>query len=244
MTVRDPKAFHGKALSKETKKISAPYKAGAAKFRKPDKVFVSAVSDTSLRLLKEIVAKETGEDNILISPDSVLTALAMVETGAAGKTRSEMADAMGGISAGKFRQYLASFHDTLTSASGTDYRIANSVWFRNDGEGLKEKYLQNTVTYFGAEIFAAPRNRLRAMLPRLTTSTFSWVLYSRISAESFVLLMLLAWAGSRVAGMRASSKTADARIFFMFIGFIPGRFLSYRRTPPLFVTGNPCKNNQ
>ena len=156
VTVRDPKAFRGKPLSKETKKISAPYKAGDARFRKPDKVFVRAVSDTSLRLLKEIVAKETGEDNILISPDSVLTALAMVETGAAGKTRSEMADAMGGISAGKFRQYLASFHDTLTNASGTDYRIANSVWFRNDGKGLKEKFLQNTVTYFGAEIFAAP----------------------------------------------------------------------------------------
>ena len=67
--------------------------------KKTDKAFKNAMADTSVRLLQKAVAGEKATKNVLISPDSVLTAVSMLQAGAAGKTRAEMQKALGGISA-------------------------------------------------------------------------------------------------------------------------------------------------
>ena len=158
VTVQDPNAFHEKPVSSSTKNMTGAYRAKKVKSLEPGDSFIRAVADTSVSLMKEVAKEEKSGKNILISPDSILTAIAMVENGAAGETLSEMEKALGGISVKKYKKYLAGLHKPLTSSKQLTYQIANSVWYKNGQIRMKESYLQDTVNYFGADIFAAPFN--------------------------------------------------------------------------------------
>ena len=87
----------------------------------------------------------------LISPVSVLAALAMAEAGAEGETLSQMEEVFG-VDAETMRLALSAY---MSSVAGTEAKTANAIWFRDDGSfAPNEDFLADCASFAGAEIFA------------------------------------------------------------------------------------------
>ncbi|MBR2259224.1 MAG: serpin family protein [Blautia sp.] len=115
-----------------------------------------AVADTSVKLLREALRTGKTDENILISPDSILTAMAMAENGAAGATLKEMEAALGNVPATQLGSFLSSLHQRLSGSSAFTYRPANSIWYKKGSVTLKKAYLNKMKQNFQADIYAAP----------------------------------------------------------------------------------------
>lgn len=106
------------------------------------------VADFGVRLLRE--SMEEGK-NTLISPVSVLSALAMTAGGADGNTLTQM-EAVLGQSAealNNWYKYGAPEDEAL--------HLANGIWFKDDPKLMVEAdFLQTNADYYGAGIYKAP----------------------------------------------------------------------------------------
>ena len=89
---------------------------------------------------------EEGE-NLLISPASVLCALAMTANGAEGETLRQM-EAVLGLPAEELNVWLNAWLHSLPD----QVTMANGVWFREEGFTVSRDFLQNNADYYGAEI--------------------------------------------------------------------------------------------
>jgi len=119
-----------------------------------DNVFVASMADFSIELFKESTASG---GNSLISPPSVMLALAMTSNGADGDTLAELEVLLGGgIPLDSLNEYLYSYVNGLPSAENSMLRIANSIWFRDD-ETLRVEpaFLQTNADFYRAQIFSA-----------------------------------------------------------------------------------------
>ena len=119
-------------------------------------VVLDAFDDGALADFAVTLFQNTAEEgeNTLISPLSVMSALAMTANGADGETLTQMENAMG-IPVSELNSYLCNY-----MASQTDQlKLANSIWF-NDSSVLavKEEFLQTNAGYYQADIFKAPMN--------------------------------------------------------------------------------------
>ncbi|MBR0410726.1 MAG: hypothetical protein IJI25_06955 [Eubacterium sp.] len=148
--------FTKKAISSQSVNMTGKMKAGKVSGREADDRFVGAVSDSSVTLLKETMKGQPGKKNILISPDSILTAVTMMEKGAGGENLTEMQTALGGISPGDYNRYLAGLHGRITGSKAIKYQMANSVWYKRGSISLKKPFLRKLVDYYRAEVYAAP----------------------------------------------------------------------------------------
>ena len=101
-----------------------------------DKSFLQSFSDFSVKLFKE--AREEGQ-NALISPFSVMMALAMTANGAGGQTLTQMEELFG-CDLASLNQYLLSCCERL---KGDQLKIANSIWFRNTLPVKKELFARS-----------------------------------------------------------------------------------------------------
>ena len=87
----------------------------------------------------------------LISPVSVLAALAMAEAGARGETLAQMEEVFG-ADAETMRLALSAY---MSSVAGTEAKTANAIWFRDDGSFTpNEDFLADCASFAGAEVFA------------------------------------------------------------------------------------------
>lgn len=113
----------------------------------------AAVSDFSVRLLQKCM--ENGE-NSLISPVSVLYALAMTANGAKGNTLSQMEETLGMPVSGLndyFYAYMASF----SAEEKCKLLLANSIWFKDVGTfQVNPDFLQVNADYYNASLYKAP----------------------------------------------------------------------------------------
>lgn len=121
--------------------------------------FVRQNADFSVKLLQINAAQalERGE-NVLVSPESVLCALAMTANGAAGDTLSEMQSALcGNMTLDEFNQNMSEFNQKLTSSDKVKFNIADSIWIRDNAERIqmKEDFLALNKKYYDAESFLA-----------------------------------------------------------------------------------------
>ena len=100
----------------------------------------------------------SGNKNVLISPTSLLMALAMTENGAGGETLSQMENAVnGGLTIDEMNPLMRSLRQTMNKAESVEWNNANSIWFKDDGElVLKDGFVSNADYYYGAELFMAP----------------------------------------------------------------------------------------
>ena len=89
--------------------------------------------------------------DVLVSPVSVLAALAMAEAGARGNTLAQMEQVFG-VDAPTMRAALAAY---MSSVEGTEAKMANSVWFNSDGSfEPNQDCLADCASFAGADIFA------------------------------------------------------------------------------------------
>ena len=130
--------------------------AGDVKGAIPDDKFINATADFSLNLFKKTFSKK---NNCLISPASVLLALAMTANGANGNTLTQMTQVLGtGIPIAELNKYFYSFVKGLDSRDKSFLNISNSIWFRENGFIPKREFLQTNADYYNADAFAAPFN--------------------------------------------------------------------------------------
>ena len=98
---------------------------------------------------------ERGE-NILVSPLSVLTALAMVGGGARGETLTQMEEVFG-ISRPELSEYLSVYGRALPAGEKYRLSMADSVWFTEDKRfTVQQDFLDTSKELFGAEIYRTP----------------------------------------------------------------------------------------
>lgn len=107
-----------------------------------------AAADFAVRLLQNAYH---GGENCILSPYSVLTAMAMVANGADGETLSQL-EAAFGLSVGELNAFLYACEEN----AGDELVSANSIWMRDVEQfAVREEFLQTNTDYFGAEIYKA-----------------------------------------------------------------------------------------
>ena len=116
-----------------------------------DKPFIDGVANFSVELFKNSFSSK---ENSLISPTSVLLALAMTTNGARSTTLSQMEAVIGGgLSIQELNKYLYSYVKKLPSEDKSILNIANSIWFRDKGFDVKQDFLQTNADYYGAAAY-------------------------------------------------------------------------------------------
>ena len=113
------------------------------------------VTDFTIRLFK---ASEESGKNTLISPLSVLCALAMTANGAEEETLQQMEEVLG-MTTEDLNLYLYSYMKNLPQGDKYKLSLANSIWFTEDERfTVNQDFLQTNADYYGADIYKAPFN--------------------------------------------------------------------------------------
>lgn len=113
----------------------------------------SALADFSIKLFKESF---DGNKNTLISPVSVLYALAMTANGMHGNTLAQAEDVMG-LPRDTLNSYLHTYIESLPYGEKYKVSLANSIWLKEDGDfEVKQDFLQKNADYYGAGVYKAP----------------------------------------------------------------------------------------
>ena len=113
----------------------------------------AAVTDFAVRLFQ---ASEEGGKNTLISPLSVLCALAMTANGAKGQTLVQTESVLG-MTVEELNRYLYSYRKNLPTGEKYKLSLANSVWFTKATRfTVNQAFLQTNADYYGADIYKAP----------------------------------------------------------------------------------------
>ena len=111
------------------------------------------VTDFAIRLFK---ASEESGKNTLISPLSVLCALAMTANGAEEETLAQMEEVLG-MTTEELNLYLYSYMQNLPQGEEYKLSLANSIWFTEDERfTVNQDFLQTNANYYGADIYKAP----------------------------------------------------------------------------------------
>ena len=120
-----------------------------------EKSYINATANLSFALLKYLTANEEG--NVMISPESIVTALTMTENGAKGNTLNEMIKVFcPDLTLEEYNKAVAGFNNKLTSTEPRCFTMANSIWLRNAEElVINSDFLQTNVDYHNAEFFTA-----------------------------------------------------------------------------------------
>ena len=113
----------------------------------------AAITDFAIRLFQ--TSEENGK-NTLVSPLSVLCALAMTANGAEGETREQIEETLG-MSVEELNIYLYSYMQNLPQGERYKLNIANSIWFTDHERfEVNRDFLQKNANYYGADIYKAP----------------------------------------------------------------------------------------
>ena len=108
------------------------------------------VANFAVRLFK---ASEQDGQNTLISPVSVLCALAMTANGAQGETLAQMESVLG-MPTDKLNLYVYSYMKKLPQNEDYKLSIANSIWFKDDERfKVNTDFLQTNADYYSAELY-------------------------------------------------------------------------------------------
>ncbi len=113
-----------------------------------------AMTDFAVRLFQAASEKEK---NTLISPLSVVYALAMTANGARGETLAQMKETLGMDVGGDWNETLNALRLSLDRQKDSRLDMANSIWFTQNSRFTPEQdFLQCNADYFGAELYRAP----------------------------------------------------------------------------------------
>ncbi len=126
-----------------------------------DRNLTDANTQFGFDIFKELTLEDK-DQNIFISPMSILLALAMTYNGAVGDTNLAMAEALG-FTGFDLEELNSGFHDLLVSIKNADssieLAIANSIWYKL-GYSVKEDFIERNEKYYSSEVneidFTAP----------------------------------------------------------------------------------------
>lgn len=129
--------------------IEANPVAGVADLREDS----AAVTDFAVRLFQNSM---TEGESTLVSPLSVLCALAMTANGAEGETLAQMEETLG-LDVDALNRWLYTYMNSLPQEEWGKLSLANSIWFKQDEKfEVEQDFLQTNADYYGADIYGAP----------------------------------------------------------------------------------------
>ena len=197
-----------------------------------DDAFVKSQYDLTAKLMKEISFSDTEHDNILLSPLSIASVLAMAGNGADGETRAELEKLLGGsISMEDLNEYYHNYLANLPSSDKARLNIANSIWHNeapqtsdeNSQDGIlriRDDYLQTVKDYYpNMDVFKAPftdstmgeinswisdktDDMIQNMLKRMDPNAVTYL----VNALAFDAEWETAWKGTYVTDFGTDSK--------------------------------------
>lgn len=113
------------------------------------------LSEFGVRLMQQTLKSAEKDENVLISPLSVLLALYMTANGADGQTREQMLQVLGE----ELNAYLNVYQESLPQGENYKVNIANGIWFKDEATlKVHEDFLQTNRDYFNAALYKAPFN--------------------------------------------------------------------------------------
>ncbi len=160
-----------------------------------DDTFKSSYYDFAADIFKAS-ARDTENANTLVSPLSIMIALAMTANGARGETLSQLEALLGGsLSIAQINEYLHSYINSLPSEEKMKLAIANSIWFR-DTESLdvNEAFLQKNLDYYGASIYKSAFDRkavsdINSWVKKHTDGLIDKIIDGEISEDTMLYLI-------------------------------------------------------
>ena len=147
--------FKEKPISKNSVNVAGKYSSEKKVYGKMSKSFADKAANASFSLFKKTVSAEKKNANVLISPDSVMTVLGMLDAGAKGKTHSEISKMLGGMKTDTFGKKLNGLHRGLAASKSVRYDTANSLWYKKGRIRMKKSYLKKIVRMYGADVYKA-----------------------------------------------------------------------------------------
>lgn len=112
----------------------------------------AAAADFGVRLFQQGMSED---ENVLVSPLSVLCALAMTSNGAKGETRAQM-EAAFGMSIEELNGYLYAYLKQLPQGKNYKLSLANAIWFKDTPSfAVEADFLQTNADYYGAGLYKA-----------------------------------------------------------------------------------------
>ncbi|QOX62655.1 hypothetical protein FRZ06_04480 [Anoxybacterium hadale] len=148
------------------------------------------IADFSLAIFKRIQENE----NTLISPLSIISALSMTANGAEKNTLSQMEEVFG-TDIGSLNEYLYSYRVDLPTSDKFKVSIANSIWFKDTKNLIiEEGFLQTNKDYYNADVYKAPfddstKNDINAWVNKKTNEQIKELLREKPPENSVLYLI-------------------------------------------------------
>lgn len=123
-----------------------------------DDVFKKVMANFALKLFKNTINEK---ENSLVSPLSVMLALAMTANGAEANTLAQMESLLGdGLPLDTLNKYLLTYVKKLPNDENSKFKSANSIWFNQNDKILtvEKDFLQKNADYYGAAAYKSPFN--------------------------------------------------------------------------------------
>lgn len=115
--------------------------------KRVDKNFKEKYNEYAINMFQNGI---TENKNSMVSPLSIMMALAMTANGANGETLSQMEKVLAGVKIEDLNQYL-----TRYSKASHKLSIANSIWIKNGIINVRESFLATNKSYYDADVFAS-----------------------------------------------------------------------------------------
>lgn len=110
-----------------------------------------AISSFAMELFTENLSAE----NSMVSPISIVNALAMTSNGAVGETLTQIED-MFGVNREEITTFLKNYNSLLEGTKSNHVGLANSIWFKNSNRlEVKDEFLQVNKDYFDADVYSS-----------------------------------------------------------------------------------------
>ena len=116
-----------------------------------------AGADAVTNFAVELLRRTDEGGSTLLSPVSVVYALAMTANGADGETLEQMESVLG-LPLEELNAYLRAYAGQLPDEKGGRCSLANSIWLRDEADHLtvEQPFLDAVAAYYNASVFSAP----------------------------------------------------------------------------------------
>ncbi|WP_313129874.1 serpin family protein [Anaerocolumna sp.] len=202
----------------------------------------------------DIFEKIHEDENTLISPLSIISALSMTANGAEKETLAQMEEAFG-TDIGSLNEYLYAYKSYLPTADKYKVSLANSIWFKDKENLIVEKeFLQTNKNYYDAEIYKAPfddstKNDINAWVNEKTDGQIKKLLEEKppenavmylINALSFDAEWLSIYKDSSISDGEFTAKSGDKKM----VDFMHSTEYGYIEVPNAIGFSKPYADNK